>query len=366
MKMNIGEIEIPDYMQGANSVLATFTREQERCREAMQAIAQPPALTALRDSLERIRVDTPALQMAEQARELASVTDKLAEQMRPALAISERLDFLEINPVSECLAKQCRQINEMIGGMGPLARIDTSPLSEITANSSGIGLGGEMERIRDSIESFRRSWADLSGIDALAGLRDSLPSWPDITAPGLELDVTERQPALDHGIYPVLPLTREAEIERPLVEAGSSNVPVENQEGYVRIFTLENALRSFVADRLSAAFGPGWEKQQVPGDIWKKWRDKRERARAAGDTPGPLIAYADLGDYRAIIMRNDNWQAVFRSFFGRKDFVSECFRRLHPPRHAIAHMRSLTTDELELVRVETRLLLGAMGDGDVL
>lgn len=364
--MAISEIEVSDYMQSPTNALAKFARQQDRIREAMQAIAPQPALNACLDMSERIQVDAPVLQMAEQARELASVNERVTEQVRPTLRMSESLNFPEINPVSERLFEQCRRIDETIGSMCALARIDTSPLSEIAAQLPVTGLGVEMDRLRDSIDSFRSSCPDLSGFDTLAGLRDSIPSWPEKTAPGLEPGTAEWQPPLGRDIDPVLPLPWERERELPVAEPGRSDVPAENQQGYARVFVLENALRLFVPEQLAAAFGPNWEKHQVPGDIRKKWQEKRERARAAGETPGPLIAYADLDDYRAIIMRNDNWQAVFGPFFGRKDFVSECFRRLHRPRHAIAHMRSLTTDELELVRVETRLLLGAMGDGDVL
>lgn len=339
--MNIAEIEIPDHMQGTAGALAAVAREQGRFQEAIRAITRPPALGELQYTLERARLHTPTLQMAEQAREIASVTERVTEQIRSTLRVSERLNFPEINPVSERLA-------------------------EIAANSPVIGLGAEMDGIRHSLESFRRSCPDLSEIDALAGLRDSLPSWSEITAPGLQPRTAEWRPGFYRGVDPVLPLTREGEFELPLSETSGSDVPAETREGYARMFLFENALRRFVPEQLAAAFGPGWEKHRVPGDIRKKWWDKQEQARAAGDTPEPLIAYADLDDYRAIIVRNDNWQAVFKPFYGRKDFVNECFRRLHPPRHAIAHMRSLTTDELELVRVETRLLLRAMGEGDVL
>jgi hypothetical protein len=221
-----------------------------------------------------------------------------------------------------------------------------------------------MDRIRDTMESLRRSCLDLSGIDTLAGLRDSVLSWPEITGPGIEMNVTERQPALYRGIDPAL--TRDRELELPVSKPGRSPVPAENREGYECVFVLEDELRRFVPEQLSAAFGADWEKHRVPDDVREKWRDNRERARAAGETPGPLIAYADLDDYRKIIVRKDNWREVFKPFFARKEFVSEHFHLLHAPRNVIAHNRPLTTEELELVRVKTRLLLRAIGKNDVL
>ena len=301
--MNGAEGEAPDDMLRAAGTLATMAREQDRWREAMEAMAQPSSLRALQDAAEQTWLDTPALRMAEQAHELVSVTGKLAEKVQPSFS------------------EQCRRIGEAVGDMQGFARIDS-----------------------------------------FAHLRGSVENWPEPGIQGLGFEIPRSQPSLHFGIDPMPPTAGTLGVESPALEPGDSDIPVENRQGYACLFTLENALRRFMADQLAAVFGAGWEKRQVPGEIRKKWCQKQERAKVRGEQPKSLIAYGDLDDYRAIIVRNDNWQAVFVAFFGHKGFVDESFRRLHPPRHTIAHMRQLTPDELELVRVETRLLLQAIDE----
>jgi|GEM_PF-6236434 hypothetical protein len=360
--MNVAEVEPPDHITRAAGTLATMTREQNRCREAIQAMTQPPALEALRDTLEQTRLNTPALRVAEQARKVASVTDTITGQVSPVLAIAERIKAPQATPVSRGLFEQCRRIDEAVRDLREIPRIDTGRLSEITAHVGTGDFGFEIDRTRNSIEAFRHSLPDLSGFASSTNLRGSAENWPEIPTQALRFDMAERQPCLHFGIDPVPPRTRDLGVESLAIEQVDPKVPVENQQGYTHIFRLENGLRRFVAAQLNAMFGPGWEKRQVPGEIRKRWCEKQEKARAAGQIPEPLIAYGDLDDYRAIIVRNDNWQAVFVAFFGHKGFVDESFRRLHPPRHTIAHMRPLTADDLELVRVETRLLLQAIGE----
>ena len=59
-------------------------------------------------------------------------------------------------------------------------------------------------------------------------------------------------------------------------------------------------------------------KQRIPADMKDKWIEKRNIATSKGEAESPLIDYADFTDYKAIIERNDNWQAVFRHVFGRR------------------------------------------------
>ena len=80
-----------------------------------------------------------------------------------------------------------------------------------------------------------------------------------------------------------------------------------------------------------------------------------------GDREWPLIAYADFTDYERIIVRNDNWNAVFKQTFRRKEFVRESFQRLYPIRLSTMHARVITQEDLLYLLVETKRLLTAMG-----
>jgi hypothetical protein len=123
----------------------------------------------------------------------------------------------------------------------------------------------------------------------------------------------------------------------------------------------ETNLRHFMDREMRAAFGEGWIKQRVPGELWKSWHEKRERARETGERVWPLIAYADFTHYVPIIVREDNWETVFKPVFRRAQSVSESFQRLYPIRIATMHARPITQDDELYLYVEAKRLLSAIG-----
>ena len=128
-----------------------------------------------------------------------------------------------------------------------------------------------------------------------------------------------------------------------------------------RLMRFETQLRKFIDEAMTAAFGENWIKQRVPGEIWTKWRDKREQARDRGEQPWPLIAYADFSDYVPIITRRDNWEGVFKPIFCRVESVIELFQRLYPIRICTMHARVITQDDELYLYVEVKRLLAAIG-----
>jgi hypothetical protein len=143
---------------------------------------------------------------------------------------------------------------------------------------------------------------------------------------------------------------------------------IDNEGGFERtnaahdlLQRFETNIRQFVDQQMTAAFGDGWIKQRVPGDIWKSWHEKRERARDMGERVWPLIAYADFTHYVPIIIRKDNWDAVFAPVFFRADSVTESFQRIYPIRIATMHARQITQDDELYLYVEAKRLLSAIG-----
>ncbi len=128
-----------------------------------------------------------------------------------------------------------------------------------------------------------------------------------------------------------------------------------------RLMRFETQLRKFIDETMTAAFGDNWIRQRVPGEIWTKWRDKREQARERGEQLWPLIAYADFSDYVPIITRRDNWEAVFKPIFCRAESVIESFQRLYPIRICTMHARVITQDDELYLYVEVKRLLAAIG-----
>lgn len=124
-----------------------------------------------------------------------------------------------------------------------------------------------------------------------------------------------------------------------------------------RLQRFEREVRRFVDRAMRQAFGDGWIAQGTPAGMKDRWLQKRDTAVARGETEGPLIDYADFTDYKAIIERGDNWQAVFRHVFERPEDVRESFQRLFPVRICTMHARIVTLDdEIYLVSETTRLL----------
>jgi hypothetical protein len=125
-------------------------------------------------------------------------------------------------------------------------------------------------------------------------------------------------------------------------------------ETYGEIFDLENEVRRFIVQKLSETYGRDWVKHQIPGEMYDEWKKRRDRAVKDGEVAGPLINYADFGDYVRIILRRDNWENVFKSYFHSKESVQESFRRIHPVRRSTMHSRVITIDLRLFLDVEVR------------
>ena len=123
----------------------------------------------------------------------------------------------------------------------------------------------------------------------------------------------------------------------------------------------ETHLRRFIDQRMSEVFGANWVKHQVPGDTHAQWVEKRRQAQEAGEEVRPLIAYADFTDYVRILLRNDNWEAVFKAVFRRQEAVRESLQRLYPIRLCTMHARIITQDDELYLHVEVQRLLKAIG-----
>ena len=113
----------------------------------------------------------------------------------------------------------------------------------------------------------------------------------------------------------------------------------QNAAGYTDTFALlrhfEVALRQFIERVMKGTFGSAWMKQRLPSAMRDSWIEKKDKAVGAGNPEFPLIDYADFTDYKVIIERRDNWDAVFKAVFGRIEDVRESFQRLFHVRIAI-------------------------------
>ena len=125
---------------------------------------------------------------------------------------------------------------------------------------------------------------------------------------------------------------------------------------------LERKLRAFIAAAMVRSVGPKWIRQRVHSNVREEWERRRQVDVDMGRAPGELFDYADFGDYRAIIERNDNWQEIFKPIFKNKVSIGETLSRLATIRNPVAHVRPLTVEDLLILRVEGRRIYVWIGE----
>lgn len=120
-------------------------------------------------------------------------------------------------------------------------------------------------------------------------------------------------------------------------------IPVEE---YIRVYFLEKTLRQFVVDQLSM-ISKKWWRQRVPGKIWKKAEERKEKEREKMVHTLDLhpIWYVHFPQYVEIVTRNDNWTEAFKRVFRNKEHFRAVMEMLSPIRNKIAHMRPLSIRE---------------------
>lgn len=151
------------------------------------------------------------------------------------------------------------------------------------------------------------------------------------------------------------------ELPRPPTPQPIANFePVSDDDIHYRVLKdLENHLRLFVSGRL-AAVEPRWEKQRVPGYIFKRWKERQAEARDEGRPVFAPIYYSDLGDLGQIMIGGLNWP-IFSPFFEGRDGLLESLRRLTPIRNAVAHGRPLGPSDVLFIVAEGLRLMRAIG-----
>jgi hypothetical protein len=122
---------------------------------------------------------------------------------------------------------------------------------------------------------------------------------------------------------------------------------------FLAFFSLENAVRSLVTDRLSENHGAGWWTTCVPKAVQdrvaqreaKEGKNRWHIARGAQE-----IFYTDFGDLLTLIQ--NNW-TDFEDLFPDQHWVANRLNDLEASRNIIAH--SNTLDEREVTRIKMYL-----------
>ncbi|CAE6846310.1 hypothetical protein R75461_07259 [Paraburkholderia nemoris] len=358
-----------------------FLRQEEAHRKMLSGLADVGGMAKIAQDFERQRKLLEGPVEAARRLGLFDLQSDIRKSISATIAVQQTYkDLFRLPDVSELrriaheatqkaglartvLGTEGRLQTAMATMRSPWLRIDGS-LASAKAFSEIIAMG----RGIDSLRAFDHDFA--------AALRPGLGDWRDMLTPAPEslIDPFWRSGFyVERGFDPDLTDFTTSAFDEGLRIAGlreqESTESVDDQqdsfarakETFDRLQRFEVALRRFIERVMQAAFGDDWMKRQLPPKMFDTWTEKRDKAVKAGHAEHPLIDYADFTDYRAIIERKDNWNAVFKTVFGRAEDMRESFQRLFPVRIATMHARLINQDDELLLLVETKRLLRAIG-----
>ena len=90
----------------------------------------------------------------------------------------------------------------------------------------------------------------------------------------------------------------------------------------------------------------------MPSEIRRGWAAGRQKDIDEGRPPDELIAYADIDHYRRIIEHPDRWATMFEPVFKDQAAIRETLRRIAVIRNPGAHFRTVTVEDLIILRAE--------------
>lgn len=379
--------------------------------EQSHALTLSPSVQQAIDSIRSVRLD-PAV--SDLAKEMNKHQEAMRLALEPFASIKQSLVFDEIERISAQFSEMTRITEQFqqrfrmpeLGETARLAaqiqermRIDFEPL-RLHTDAISEAMKGIQTPWLDAIDAMRsaQSFAALQGIgktlaqfpafgdEVTFSLRDHLGDWreplelsaeiandifarstlyesrgfnPELTefpAPAFEdaMDLAElSEPVPDIVIVPDLIIPAPSASDEPGYER--------TNRAHNRLLRFEAHMRKFIEGQMRSAFGENWIKHRVPGDIRKAWLEKQVKAREHGDDPLPLFEYADFTDYEIIIVKRDNWAAVFEAVFRHKESVAESLRRLYPIRLSTMHARLISQDDELYLLAEVKRLLKAIG-----
>lgn len=380
VRRHLSSLDDPFKKLGIDSATMGFLRQEEERRKLLSDLADlGGAAKMLRELNQQAKFSGPL----EELRRLGLLDEHsdLRQSMKVALEAKQSYESLFRLPGASELGRMAHDAlaaasipRVMLGSEESLAAAMArmhSPWLQIKEPSASAKAFSEMVAMGRGVDAMRPFDPVLG-----AALRSGLGDWRDWLSAEPELLV---DPVLRTGLYvergfdPNLTDFTPAAFDEGLRIAGlrefePSESLHEEEDGFARaraafehLQRFEIALRRFIDSAMKAAFGEDWMKRQLPAKMLDAWIEKRDKATKAGHDERPLIEYADFSDYKGIIERKDNWNAVFSNVFGRPEDIRESFQRLFPVRIATMHARLITRDDELLLLVETKRVLKAIG-----
>jgi len=378
--------------------ITRFQKEAEKLAATFKAFEETSAMTRIAEDFARHeQLMRAALGPAEELRRIGAFDD-FATQLNAHLT-----------PIQSVLAniEERFRLPDLTETARLLQDIKCTGIASYLKQCSDEAL-----KIQEAMKAMRSPWLDVENLKgSVAGFAElqhignalrNMPSFDDKLTDALRVDLGDWRAAITwpddifidplartefysaRGFNPCLTMFPSEAFEHSVRIAGLESPPPPVSELYYRgeyardenteesgfartnaahdrLQRFETQLRNFIHEQMIRAFGEGWIKQRVPGELRKAWLEKKQKAEVNGAQEFPLIAYADFTDYAPIITRRDNWDEIFKPFFQRKESVQESFQRLYPIRVCTMHARIITQDDELYLLVEMKRLLKAIG-----
>ena len=294
---------------------------------------------------------------------------------------AERADLFSASRLLESVSAQLARIVEPWGSAfasvsaweasltARMATLQTPWALQDRLDQSVIGFA-HLSRLSDAVhtkepysEPVGELIADELG-DGIEAEQDDSPTLRDTAAieAGLNPDLIAFSPSAYSGVViaagfnfrlPPLPIPQ-------AVESAESDAVFDPMHGQV-MNAIEQGLRSIVEKRLKDLEGEKWMKRRVPGDVRKRWLERQDEERQAGQSVYSPIQYADFMDLADVIGQKDNWRETFERIFPNRNDLMVSFQRLHPVRKAIAHSRPLGRADVLFLFSEATRIFKALG-----
>ncbi len=332
----------------------------------------------LRDQFNQLPTDTPARERFYQARR---AHDREMKQTLGYTNFYDKMAALQqataLSPAVQAAMEQQARIQAMVGpsslmgissALAPTGLLATPPHIDALINNpmartlaSNAQLVATMnlaayQGIPDQLLAFHTAAQNLYrdplplALQKLAGISLPEPFLSDalITA-GLNV------PSIHTRTYPV-PRVKAAETKEQLEARAQEARQQRMVDAYDICSRAEQQLRDFIEERLGSLHEKAWWKRGVPDAIRRDCEERKAKRETPFEPKHHPITYAYIGNYKDIILRKDNWGAVFAAVFPTKEELEACFIWLNRARDPIMHSRGLSDDEYQRLVVAARWL----------
>lgn len=148
-----------------------------------------------------------------------------------------------------------------------------------------------------------------------------------------------------------IPLRAEEALKRRMVES------------YDIILQLEHSLKQLIEKKLQELHGAPWWKRSVPEAVRQACEERKQRSEKPFESVHHPIQYAYTDDLKMIIIKGDNWKAVFGAIFYDKMEIEVCFNWVIEVRNCVAHTRPISEDQYKRLVVTAKLLQARINRG---